>query len=86
VACGQGEAMVHQDSVAGALRGRGGATGGDATTSRGKQEGGATRCNTTTRRRTKRLRRDEKPGNKKQGKWEMMAHGEVVTHPTSQGE
>jgi hypothetical protein len=35
--------MAHQDSVASAMRGGGGATGGDATTSRGKQEGGATR-------------------------------------------
>ncbi len=39
----QDEGMAHQDSAASASIGGGGATGGDATSSRGKQEGGATR-------------------------------------------
>ncbi len=45
----QGETMAHLEAAAGALRGQGGATIGDATTSRGKQEGGTMRGDTTTR-------------------------------------
>ncbi len=75
----QGEAMVPQEVVAGALRGRGGATRGDATTSQGKQVGGATRGSMTTRWSVervwciKRLRCDEKPRNNQPGQWEAMA-------------
>jgi hypothetical protein len=79
-ACAQGEAAAHQDLVAGASRGRGNAMGGDATTSQGKQEGGATRCNMNTRQHVKRLQRDKKPHDNKPGKWEVTAREEVVTH------
>jgi hypothetical protein len=68
VVCMQGEATVHQEAVVGASRGRGGATGGDVTTSWGKQEGGTTRCDTTTRRPIKMLQHDKKPQDNKPGK------------------
>jgi hypothetical protein len=45
----QGEAKACQEAVVGMLRGGGGAMRGDVTTSRGKQEGGAMRGNTTFR-------------------------------------
>jgi hypothetical protein len=76
----QGEGMAHQEVAAGVSRGIGGVTGGDATISQGKQEGGATRYNTTTRWRVKRLQRNEKPCKNKLGKWELTAHQEVVLH------
>jgi hypothetical protein len=72
--CAQGEATAHQEAAAGASRDGSSAIGGDATTSQGKQEGGAMRCNMTTRRRLKRLRHDKKPCHNKPGKWEVMAH------------
>jgi hypothetical protein len=50
----QGEAIACQEVAAGALRGVGGATRGDATTSRGKREGGAMRGDMTTRQHVKR--------------------------------
>ncbi len=85
-ALGQGEATVHQEAVAGALKGGGGATRGDATTSQGKWEGGAKRGNTTTRWcvkrwwHVKRLWRNKKPRNNQPGKWEATANQEVLTH------
>ncbi len=74
------EKMVCQEAAAVASRGVSGATGGDITTSRGKREGGAIRCNTTTRRRIKRLWCNKKTCKNKPGKWEVIAHWEVVTH------
>ncbi len=82
----QGEAMAHQEVGAGASRGGGGAMRGDATTGQGKQEGSAARGNTTTRQRIERqwcvnrLWRNEEPSNNHLGKWEAMAHQEVLTH------
>ncbi len=77
---------MRQEGVTGALKGGGGATSVDATTSQGKQEGGTMRGNTTTRRRVKRwwhakrLQHDKKPLNNQPGKWEAMVHQEVLTH------
>jgi hypothetical protein len=74
-----GEVTVHQEMAAETSRCRGGATRGDATTSRGKQDGGATRDDTTTRRRVKRqwrikrLWRNKKPRYNQPGKWEVTA-------------
>ncbi len=68
-------------AAVGASRGRGSATRGDATTSWGKQEGSATRCNTATRWHIKswwhikRLQHDEKPRNNQPSKWEATARG-----------
>ncbi len=68
------------------MRGGGSATRGDATNNRGKQEGGETIGNTTTRLhverrlRIKRLRHNEKPCKKQPGEWEVTAHCEVLTH------
>ncbi len=69
------------------MREGGGATRGDATTTRqGKQEGGATRGNTTTRwhverqLHVKRLRHNKKPCKNQPGKWEATACQEVLTH------
>jgi hypothetical protein len=59
---------------------------GDATTTRGKREGGAMRDDTTTRLRVERrlrikqLWRDEKPCENQPGKWEATARQEVLTH------
>jgi hypothetical protein len=60
---------------------------GDATTTRGKQEGGTAGDNTTTRLhvkrrlRVKRLRHNEKPHKSQPGKWEVTACREMLTHP-----
>ncbi len=80
----QGEAMARREAMAGALSGRGGATRGDATTSRGKVEGGATSGDTTTRRcverewRIKRLWHNKKPRDNQPGEWEVKARQEVA--------
>ena len=49
----RGEVTTRREVAAGALRGVGGATRGDATTSRGKCEGSAMRGEMTTRQHVK---------------------------------
>ncbi len=80
----RGEAVMRWEAAAGALSGRGGATRGNATTSRGKWEGGATRSDMTTKQHVerqwhiKRLLRDKKPRDNQPGEWETKAHWKVA--------
>ncbi len=73
----QSEMTACQEVAAATSRGLGGVTRDDATTSRGKLEGGARRGNMTTRWpvqrwwRVKRLRCDEKPRDNQPVKWEV---------------
>jgi hypothetical protein len=85
LAMARGEATARREVAAGTLRGVGGATRGDATTSRGKRDGSATRSNAATGQcvkrwwRIKRLQHDKKPHNNQPNEWEASAHQEVLT-------